>query len=190
MSFWRSGEALHCQVDVFWSHVHSIWQTIRELYNGSRLGNRELPSRNILVHVITVIVQVHFTIFIAVNRWWTWNTCSCFGTKIIYRLRYRSRYRVRYWGRSIKTLFVHSKLFRYRWKTVDIGYDIQFRCSLYTRCVFDIEVFIRYRVPCRITISGYKNIKGKKFDIVHDICAISGNKDIDVFSSISKIWSI
>ncbi len=81
-------------------------------------------------------------------------------------------------------------LSRYRIKTVDIGYDIQFRRSLYTRYVFDIEVFIRYRVQYRIAISGYKDIEGKNFDIVHDISAISGYKDIDVFSSISKIWSI
>jgi hypothetical protein len=42
----------------------------------------------------------------------------------------------------------------------------------------------------RIAISGYKDIEGKNFDVVHDIGAISGYKEIDVFSSISKIWSI
>jgi hypothetical protein len=73
---------------------------------------------------------------------------------------------------------------------LDIGYDIQFRPSLYTRYWYDIEVFIRYRVQYRIAISGYNDIKGKNFDVVHDIGAISGYKDIDVFSSISMFWSI
>ncbi len=123
----------------FWSHVHPIWHTIQELFNGSRFGNGELPSRNILVHVITVIVKVHFTIFIAVNRRWTWNTCSSFGTKnhksytisysisgTIFRTLQKDRlctldivsiskenlrYRVRY---SNSTLFVHSICIRYR----------------------------------------------------------------------------
>jgi hypothetical protein len=76
------------------------------------------------------------------------------------------RYRVRY---SISTLFV---------------------LKLYTRYVFDFEVLNRYQVQSRIAISGYNDIKGKNFDIVHDIGAMSGYKDIDVFSSISKIWSI
>jgi hypothetical protein len=81
-------------------------------------------------------------------------------------------------------------VFRYRRKTVDIVYDIQFRPSLYTRYVFDIEVFIRYRVQYRIAIPGYKDIEGKNFHVVYDISAMLGYKDIDVFSSISKIWSI
>ncbi len=78
----------------------------------------------------------------------------------------------------------------YRRKTFDIGYDIKFRRSLYTRYVFDIEVFIRYRVQYRIAISGYKDIEVKNFDVVHDIGKMSGYKDIDEFSSIPKIWSI
>ncbi len=87
-------------------------------------------------------------------------------------------------------LFVHSLLYRYREKTVDIMYDIPFRRSLYTRYWYDIEGFIRYRIQYRIAISGYNDIKGKNFDVVHDIGAMSGYKDIDVFSSISKVWSI
>ena len=98
--------------------------------------------------------------------------------KIIYRLRYRIRYRVRYGGRCKKTVFVHSILIRYRRKTFDIGYDIQFRRSLYTRYVFDIEVFIKYRVQYRITITGYKDIEGKNFDVIHDIGAMSGYTDM------------
>ncbi len=64
----------HCQVDVFWNHVNPIRHTIpsQELGSRSRLGSKdstkELPSRNILVHVITLIVKVHFTIYISVNR--------------------------------------------------------------------------------------------------------------------------
>ncbi len=45
-----------------------------------------------------------------------------------------------------------------------------------TRYIFDIEVFIRYRVQHRIAVSGYKDIKGKTFDVVHDIGAMSGYK--------------
>jgi hypothetical protein len=41
-----------------------------------------------------------------------------------------------------------------------------------------------------MAISGYKDIEGKNFDVVQDIGAISGNKDNDVFPSISKIWSV
>jgi hypothetical protein len=161
MSFWRIGEALHCQVDVFWSHLHpiSIWHTIQE----SSFLSIDV-GRGTLAPVLEL--------------------------KIINHIRYRIRYRLLYWGRSKKTLFVHSILIRYRRKTFDIGYNIQFRSSLYTRYVFDIEVFIRYRVQYRIAISGYKDFEGKDFDVVRDIGAISGYKDIDVFSSISKIWSI
>jgi hypothetical protein len=119
MSFWRIEDALYCQVDVFWSHVHPIWHSIQELCHGSRLGYRELPSRNVLVHVITVIVKVHFTTFIAVNRRWTWNTYFFFfGTKII-----------------ILSYIVYDIVF-------DIGYDIEDapkRRSLYTRYWFEIE---------------------------------------------------
>jgi hypothetical protein len=43
--------------------------------------SKVFSSRNILVHVITLIVKVQFAIFIAVNRRWTRNTGSCFGTK-------------------------------------------------------------------------------------------------------------
>jgi hypothetical protein len=39
-------------------------------------------------------------------------------------------------------------------------------------------------------MSGYKDIEGKSFDVVQYIGAMSGYKDIDVFPSISKIWSI
>ncbi len=119
-----------------------------------------------------------------------WTLAPVLELKIMYRIRYRIRCRVRCWGRAKKTLFVHSICIRYRWKTVDIGYDIQFRPTLYTLYVFDIEVFIRDRVHYRIAISGYPDIEGKNFDVVHDVGAISGYTDIDVFSSISNIWSM
>ncbi len=50
-------------------------------------------------------------------------------------------------------------------------------------------VFIRYRVRYRTAISGYTDIKGKNFDVVQDIGAISGYTNIKVFPSISKILS-
>jgi hypothetical protein len=52
-------------------------------------------------------------------------------------------------------------------------YDIQFRPSLYIRYWYDIEVSIRYRIRYRIAISGYNDIQGKNFDVVHDIGAMS-----------------
>ena len=39
-------------------------------------------------------------------------------------------------------------------------------------------------------ISGYNDIKGKNFDVVQDIGAMSGYNDIKVFASISKVLSI
>jgi hypothetical protein len=50
------------------------------LMDWSRINSRELACRIILVHVITMIVKVHFTIFIAVIGRRTWNTGSCVGT--------------------------------------------------------------------------------------------------------------
>jgi hypothetical protein len=136
MSFRRLGEDLHCQVDVLWSHVHPIWHTIQALCNGSRLGSRELPGRNILVHIITVIVKVHFAIFNAVNRRRTWNTCSCFGTNS-YICIYIGIDIINDIGCDIedapKRCFVHSILHRYRRKTFEIVYDILFRRFLYIR---------------------------------------------------------
>ncbi len=41
-----------------------------------------------------------------------------------------------------------------------------------------------------MAISGYSDIKGKNFNVVQVIGAISGYTDIKVFPSISKIWSI
>ncbi len=81
-------------------------------------------------------------------------------------------------------------MIQYRRKTVDIVYDIQFRRSLDTQYWYNIDVFIRYRVQYRIAISGYKDIEGKNFDVVQDIGAISGYKEINVSPSISKILSI
>jgi hypothetical protein len=41
-----------------------------------------------------------------------------------------------------------------------------------------------------MAISGHTDIEGKNFDIVQDICAISGYTNTKVFPLISKIWSI
>ncbi len=139
MSFRRIGETLHCQVDDFWSNVHPIRYIIQELCSGFRLGSKELPSRNMFVHAITLIVKVHFAILIAINRKRSWNTGSCFGTKnyilasisgtisgtilrtlqkdplctldIVSISKKNLRYRVRY---SISTLFVHWICIRHR----------------------------------------------------------------------------
>ncbi len=60
--------------------------------------------------------------------------------------------------------------------TLDIGTISKF--------LFDIEynIVLQYR--------DIRRSKGKNFDVVQDIGAISGYKEIDVSPSISKIWSI
>ncbi len=78
-SFQRNWKALQSQVEAFLIDVHPIWYTTQKVMRWSRIGSRDLSCRNILVHVITLIVKVHFVIFIAVNWLRTWNTC--FGTK-------------------------------------------------------------------------------------------------------------
>jgi hypothetical protein len=76
----------HACADEFQRHVPWIpapafWHIIQELCSGSRSGSKELPSRNILVHVINhVDCQSPFRV-IAVNRRRAWNTGSCVGTK-------------------------------------------------------------------------------------------------------------
>jgi hypothetical protein len=59
----------------------------------------------------------------------------------------------------------------------------------YSMCRFDIQIpgslanrynsSFRYQVRCRGAISGYKDIDGENFDVVHDIGAMSGYKDIE-----------
>ncbi len=138
-SFQRNRKAFQCPVEVFWIEVQPIWNTTQELMDLSRIGSRELSCRNILVHEITMINIVHFTIFIAVTGRRTWKTRSCVGTPhhisalISYTISYtilrtlqkdalwthdidkiskkNHRYRVRY---SISTLFGHSILIRYQ----------------------------------------------------------------------------
>ncbi len=75
-SLQRNGKAFQSPVEVFWIEVQPIWNTIQELMDWSRIGSRELSCRNILVHEITMIVKVHFTIFIAVTGRRTWKTWS------------------------------------------------------------------------------------------------------------------
>jgi hypothetical protein len=133
-----NGKALQSPVEVFWIEVQPIWNTTQELMNWSRIGSRELSCRNILVHEITMIVKVHFAIFIAVTGRQTWKTWSCVGTphhisaSISYTIlrtlqndalctldidtisKKNRRYRVRYSISSqFSTIFVHSILIRY-----------------------------------------------------------------------------
>ena len=72
-SLQRNGKAFQSPVEVIWIEVQPIWNTIQEFMDGSR----ELSCRNILVHEITMIVKVHFAIFIAVTGRRTWKTGSC-----------------------------------------------------------------------------------------------------------------
>jgi hypothetical protein len=66
-SLQRNGKAFQSPVEVFLIEVQPIWNTTQELMNWSRIDSRELSCRIILVHEITMIVKVHFTIFIAVT---------------------------------------------------------------------------------------------------------------------------
>ncbi len=76
-SFQRNGKAFQSPVEVFWIEVQPIWNTTQESMNWSRINNRELSCRIILVHEITMIVKVHFTIFNAVTGRRTSKTWSC-----------------------------------------------------------------------------------------------------------------
>jgi hypothetical protein len=91
---------------------------------------------------------------------------------------------------SISRVFGYSILIRYWRKAVDIDYDFQIPGSLALDiCTISI-VFLRFWLRCRTAISGYAYIKGKNFDVVQYIGAISGYSGIKVFPSISKIRSI
>ncbi len=79
-SLQRNGKAFQRPVEVFWIEVQPIWNTTQELMNWSRINSRELACRIILVHIIMMIVKVHFTIFIAVTGRRTWKTWSCIGS--------------------------------------------------------------------------------------------------------------
>jgi hypothetical protein len=131
----------------------------------SRIGSRELSCRNILVHEITMIVK-------SISRSSLLSLDGGRGRQVLCRNS----------PSHIGIDIVH-----------DIVCDIEDapkRPSLYTRYWYDIEVFIRYRVRYRMVISGYTDIKGKTFDVVQNIGAISEYADNKVFPSISKIWSI
>ena len=78
-SLQRNRKAFQSPVEVVWIEVQPIRNTTQELMDWSRINSRELACRIILVHVITMIVKVHFTIFIAVIGRRTWNTGSCVG---------------------------------------------------------------------------------------------------------------
>ncbi len=94
LSLQRNGKAFQSPVEVFWIEVQPIWNTTQELMDWSRIGSRELSCRNILVNEITMIVKVHFTIFIAVTGRRTWKTWSCVG--IIYHISSLISYTISY----------------------------------------------------------------------------------------------
>ena len=157
----------------------------------SRLRGRQISSQNILIHEITVIVKVHFTVFIAVDRRRTRNTWSCFGTN--YHISYPISYTIS--GTILRTLQSDCL-----W-LFDIGIDIEEKPSisgtifkfraLWLYDIGTISKFLhRYRIRYRIAISGYKEIEGQNFDVVQDIGIISGYKEIEGFASISKVLSI
>jgi hypothetical protein len=113
------------------------------LMDWSRINSRELACRIILVHVITMIVKVHFTIFIAVIGRRTWNTGSCVGTSnhisisISYTISYtilRTLQKDRLWHFDIDTIS-----YTISYKTFDIGYDIS------NLTVFVHSILVRYR---------------------------------------------
>jgi hypothetical protein len=76
----RNGKAFQSPIEVFWIEVQPIWNATQELMDWSRIDSRELSCRNILVHEITMIIKVHFTIFIAGTGRRTSKTWSCVGT--------------------------------------------------------------------------------------------------------------
>ncbi len=131
-SFQRNGKTLQSKVEVFLIEVHPIWHTTQEGMKWSRIGSRELSCKIILVHVITLIDRVHIsssrssllsiddgrgTLAPALEK------NIYIGTDIVTISAHYYRARSWYWGRSKKTLLVHSILNRYRIKTVDIEYD-------------------------------------------------------------------
>ncbi len=190
-SFQRIWTALQCQVQVFWSHVHPIWHFSQELCNRSRFGIRELPSRNILVHVITKFVKIHFVVFIASRGRQARSTWSCFELKINSRYRYRMRYRVPNWGRFLEEEgslppLISKPFSSILKKTTSVcRHDIQFQGSLppWYRSVSSISGMMAIPLTSsRQTNSFIKRlIRGKHpawFDFVNDIGAMSGYYDI------------
>jgi hypothetical protein len=147
----RNGKAFQSPVEVVWIEVQPIRNTTQELMDWSRINSRELACRIILVHVITMIVKVHFTIFIAVIGRRTWNTGSCVGTSnhisisISYAISYtilRTLQKDALWHFDIDTIS-----YTISYKTFDIGYDIS------NLRLFGYTILVRYRTFLSISIT-------------------------------------
>ena len=140
----RNGKAFRSPVEVFWIEVQPLWNTTQELMDWSRIGSRELSCRSILVHEITMIVEVHFTIFIAVTGRWTWKTWSCVATSnhISISISYTISYTIL---RTLQkdpllTLDIDTISYTISYKTFDIGYDIS------NSTLFVHAILVRYRI--------------------------------------------
>ena len=125
----RNRKAFQRPVEVFWIEIQPIWNTTQELMDWSRIGSRELSCRIILVHEITMIVKVHFTIFIAVIGRRTWNTGSCVGTSnhisisISYTISYtilRTLQKDRLWALDIDTISKKNNRYRLRFSNLTV----------------------------------------------------------------------
>jgi hypothetical protein len=128
-SLQRNGKAFQSPVEVFWIEVQPIWNTPQELLNWSRINSGELSCRIILVHEITMIVKVHFTIFIAVTGRRTWKTWSCVGTlnhistSISYTISYtilRTLQKDRLWALDIDTISKKNNRYRLRFSNLTV----------------------------------------------------------------------
>ena len=150
-SLQRNGKAFQSPVEVFWIEVQPIWNTTQELMDWSRINSRELSCRIILVHVITLIVKVHFTIFIAVMGRRTWKTGSCVGTSnhisisISYTISYTILRTLKFQG--LWHVDIDTISYTISYKTFDIGYDIS------NLRVFGNSILVRYRSFRSISIT-------------------------------------
>ena len=150
-SLQRNGKAFQSPVEVVWIEVQPIRNTTQKLMDRSRINSSELACRIILVHVITLIVKVHFTIFIAVMGRRTWNTGSCVGTSnhisisISYTISYtilRTLQKDPLWHFDIDTIS-----YTISYKTFDIGYDLS------NLTLFGYSILVRYRRFCSISMT-------------------------------------
>ena len=123
LSLQRNGKAFQSPVKVFWIEVQPIWNSTQELMDWSRINIRELACRIILVHIITMIVKVHFTIFIAVTGRRTSKTWSCIETlnhisiSISYTISYtilRTLQKDALWALDIDTISKKNRRYRLR----------------------------------------------------------------------------
>ncbi len=161
--------------------------------SGSNLGLGEIDGKLYTFGGYSDGKRKDFAIFVAVTGRRTWKTWSCVG--IFYYISISISYTISYTILRTHKDGKRPSLYARYWHDIEEKPSIstticQIWPSLYTRYWCDIELFYRYRVRYRAATSGYTYIKGKNFDVVQDIGAISGYTDIKVFPSISKIWSI